>query len=123
MKTLNSCLSAELTDILKIMGRLNSMSLELQFQGEDLLHYRYALRRCIQLTAKAANSAEQSLYPKSEKYYKSFAKGNLSLTDTLLSLYDLKTLTQALTDRLSHVMMAYPDNNLKLILHFLKNAI
>jgi hypothetical protein len=124
MKTLNSTLVAELSDILKLMGKLNAISLELQFQGEDLLRYRYLLRRCIELTAKAANSAESPIYHK-EQYYKSLAECNLSLTNPLLYLIDLKTLTKSLTTRFEWVCLAYESNDLKLINHFLKqlNAI
>jgi hypothetical protein len=124
MKTLNSTLVAELSDILKLMGKLNAISLELQFQGEDLLRYRYLLRRSIELTVKAANVAESPIYQR-EDYYKSLTECNISNTSPLVYLIDLKTLTQTLTSRFEWVCLAYESNDLKLINHFLKqlNAI
>jgi hypothetical protein len=118
MKTLNSCLVAELTDILKIMGKLNAISLELQFQNHNVLEYRYYLRKCIDLTSQAANLAEESLYPQPQSYYKSIANRNLFNSNTLVYIYDLITLTAKLKDRLSHVYLAYPERNLKLIQYF-----
>lgn len=117
MKTLNSTLVAELSDILKLMGRLNSISLDLQYEGENLLRYRFLLRRSIELTAKAAVAAEPGFYPRPESYYKSLADGNLSTNSPYISLMDLKTLTQTLTTRFDRVEMAY--GNMKILRYFI----
>lgn len=115
MKTvLESSLEAELVDLLKQLGKLNAMSLELQFLGYNLIEYRYCLNKCIDLADESANSL--NLY---KRNYKTLTQRNLSLTNTLLTIHDLRTYTSTVAQRFEDVYLAYERENLKLLKYFL----
>jgi hypothetical protein len=106
MKTIQqSSLLAELQDLLKLMGRLNTISLELQFQEHNLIEYRHNLNKCIEIAANDCVKTEDSLYPRD--YGKLAEPRNLSNTLTLYTVWDLKTLTSQLKERLSIIRLAY----------------
>jgi hypothetical protein len=106
MKTIQqSSLLAELQDLLKLMGRLNTISLELQFQEHNLIEYRHTLNKCIEIAANDCVKTEDSLYTRD--YGKLAEPRNLSNTLTLYTVWDLKTLTSHLKERLSIIRLAY----------------
>jgi hypothetical protein len=116
MTTTQSCLVAELTDLLKQLGTLNALSLELQFEGEDLIEYRHCLNKCIELAADSAAKTEDPIYPRD---YKLYSRRNLFPNIPLLTIYDLKNLTIKVVNRFEDVYLAYQNDHLKLLHYFL----
>ena len=116
MVLINNQLVAELSDVLRYLGKLDATSLELQFQGQDLLEYRHTLSKIIDLTATLAYKLEsdEKLYPRPLSYFKSLTR-NLSVTNTLDNLEER---TEVIKNRFEVLYLAYGED-LKLIRYFI----
>lgn len=109
----DSMLRAELKDILFDLVDLNSLSLELQFSGTQLLDYRHWLLNSISYVILA-----RDILGAKEDFKFSYHE-----IDSDCNLNDLKDLTSRVTSNYSKILMAYDSeigDELKQVLYVIK---